>query len=686
MKLLSASRCTRATGAMLTAFFLCCCVIARAQSPVFDEVHSVAASTQGVPVEYSFNITQTGTYQVTLTDLGAQLNPAAPLAAVKLAVTQGDAIVGTPLTQAGTTQFTATATGTYVVHVVGKPGSQFGSGPFGVTVTNTTTNAQAAAFSNSLTLPQTTASNVAVLSDTFTVSAAGSYTVTLTDQQFPQALQIVELALTTPGATSLLASLSIANGTGSPASQAVTLQPNTTYDIYSFGGATTGVNAGLYSAVVRDSNNNVVYSRTLPIGMVTALGSASLGAGTYNLKYSDLAYPAALSGTGTNGALVTLVDQVAGRLTTAGSKSFTASAGTYSVFGLGTAAAAAGGAAGAAPSGGGSYAAEIQPGSGADVFSAAQAVVVPGGALQAYTFSGNVATAGSYQLQLADYQLPQALTSISMAPVQGGAILGTPISAAGSTSVTAATGNLELLVFAQAPAAGSVFGIFATASGGGTPLVEATQGVGALFTSQKVSITSAGQYVANVTDLGFPANFSTLYVLVTQGTTLSGSAIGSGSFPVTVSAAGDYFVTFTAQPQGTDQAGTYAINIAPPPAKPTVSLTTSASQVASGGNATLTWSSQNATSCTASNGWSGVEPTSGSASTGILTAAATFTLTCTGPGGSASQSVTVSITQSGSSGGGGGGGVLDPSLLAVLATALGLARRRRPAAAFPRNE
>jgi hypothetical protein len=677
MKLLSASRCSRTAGSVLTTFLLCCSVIARAQTPVFDQVHSVAASTQGVPVEYSFNISQTGTYQVALTDLGAQLSPAAPLASVKLAVTQGDAIVGTPLTQAGTTQFTAAVAGAYVVHVIGKPGSVFGSGPFGVTITNTATNTQAAAFSNTLALPQTTASNVAVLSDTFTVSAAGSYTVTLTDQQFPQALQIVELALTAQGATSLLASLSIANGTGSPASQAVTLQPNTSYNIFAFAGATTAANAGLYSAVVRDSNNNVVYSSTLPIGIVSALGSASLGAGTYNLKYTDLAYPAALSTTGTNGALVTLADQVAGRLTAAGSKSFTATAGTYSVFGVGTAAAAAGGAAGAAPSGGGSYATEIQPSGGADVFSAAQAITVPGGALQAYTFSGNVATAGSYQLQLADYQLPQALSSLSMAPVQGGAILGTPLSAAGSTSVTAAVGNLALLVFAQPPAAGSVFGIFATPSGGGTPLVEATQGVGALFTSEKVSITSTGQYVANVTDLGFPANFSTLYVLVTQGTTLAGSAIGSGSFPVTVSAAGDYFVTFTAQPQGTDQAGTYAINIAPPAAQPTVSLAASASQVASGGNATLTWSSQNATSCTASGGWSGVEPTSGSASTGILTASTTFTLTCTGAGGSAAQSVTVSITQSSSSSGHGGGGAIDLSLLAVLA-ALGVARSRRP--------
>jgi hypothetical protein len=76
---------------------------------------------------------------------------------------------------------------------------------------------------------------------------------------------------------------------------------------------------------------------------------------------------------------------------------------------------------------------------------------------------------------------------------------------------------------------------------------------------------------------------------------------------------------------------------------PTLSFT-SASQVASGTAATLTWSSTNATTCTASGGWSGTKATSGSESTGALTSNRTYTLTCVGVNGSAASSVTITVT------------------------------------------
>jgi hypothetical protein len=127
--------------------------------------------------------------------------------------------------------------------------------------------------------------------------------------------------------------------------------------------------------------------------------------------------------------------------------------------------------------------------------------------------------------------------------------------------------------------------------------------------------------------------------------------------------AGDYFVTFTAQPAAPDLAGTYALNVAPNPA-PVVTLSSDVSHVASGGSANLTWSSQNATACTASGGWTGTQALSGTASTGALTTNSTFTLTCTGTGGSANQVVTITIDQPAK---GGGGGALDFGFLAALA-------------------
>jgi hypothetical protein len=89
---------------------------------------------------------------------------------------------------------------------------------------------------------------------------------------------------------------------------------------------------------------------------------------------------------------------------------------------------------------------------------------------------------------------------------------------------------------------------------------------------------------------------------------------------------------------------TVTVTAAPPP--PTVTLAPSVGTVATGGSATLTWSSTNATSCTASGGWTGAKASSGNQSTGPLTATTNFTLTCSGPGGSATRTVTVTVAPS----------------------------------------
>jgi hypothetical protein len=83
---------------------------------------------------------------------------------------------------------------------------------------------------------------------------------------------------------------------------------------------------------------------------------------------------------------------------------------------------------------------------------------------------------------------------------------------------------------------------------------------------------------------------------------------------------------------------------APQAPAPTVALSASPGQVASGGSSNLTWSSTDATDCTASDAWSGPRSTAGSESTGPLTAPINrFTLSCGGAGGSASRSVTVTV-------------------------------------------
>ncbi|MGH8211524.1 MAG: hypothetical protein ACREU6_18380, partial [Steroidobacteraceae bacterium] len=274
--------------------------------PLVDEVHTVAAATQGVPVEETFNITAAGIYQVTLTDLGAQLSPSAPLAYAQLAITSGSTVVGKPLVaSAGNTSWSTTFTaqpGTYKIHVIGAPSTRTdsngatvtvaGSGPIGIQVTNTAGGAPVAPpFVGVLAFPSTgTLNNVGVLNGTFTVQTPGSYQVTLTDMQLPTALTTLILAIFPEGG-SLVPNSSIGTTAGAPtATTSVTLQPGVTYAIFAAGQAGGGVNAGLYGVNVSPAGGGTpVYSNTIPVGAVVSVGTPVLTQSNYTLNVADLA-------------------------------------------------------------------------------------------------------------------------------------------------------------------------------------------------------------------------------------------------------------------------------------------------------------------------------------------------------------------------------------------------------------
>ena len=80
----------------------------------------------------------------------------------------------------------------------------------------------------------------------------------------------------------------------------------------------------------------------------------------------------------------------------------------------------------------------------------------------------------------------------------------------------------------------------------------------------------------------------------------------------------------------------------PPPVAPTVTLTSSATDVGVPGGppVTLSWSSTYATSCTASDGWSGSLALAGSQGI-VVPQTSTYTISCSGRGGVATASVTV---------------------------------------------
>jgi hypothetical protein len=670
--------------------FVCINSLAQTSQPLVNVVHTVAAATQPVPVEETFNITTAGTYQVTLTDLGAlQMPTPVPLASATLAITSGNKVVGTPLVAtSGSTSWNMTFSatpGTYVIHVVGTLSTASGAaaipgyGSIGMLVTNTANNAQVGAFSGVLALPATgTPSNVGTLNDSFSVSTAGGYQVTLTDLQLPTALSTLTLAMLAQGSSTLLANL-VTGSAPNPliATATVSLQPGIVYQVVA-GGESGAVNAGLYGVNVSPAGGGTpVYTNTIPVGAVTSVGKPALTAASYTLSFADLAFPNALSQAA---AAVTLNGQSVVQLSATGTSApFSASATPYQVFALGL----------PASGGQGSYTLSVQPVNGTPVLNIARAVSDPISSIFAYSFDSTT-TSEAYTLDLADFGYPASFTSIQAAAVQAGAILPgssnnsttNSLSGSGSLAINPTAGPISLLVFAQpAPAAtagaasAGLFGIDLTETGAGAPAFQTSQGVGQLFSVQTATVSTGGAYQAVVTDLGFPANFANLAVIVTRGTSKIGSIFGGGTLPFNATG-GDYLINFVAQPSGTAEAGTYSIVVGEAPAAAAVTLQTSATSVSSGGTVTLTWTAQNTSSCTASSSpagaWSGAVAASGTATSAALTATTTFTLTCVGSDGtSPTQTVTVNIASS-SSGGSHGGGTIGTDVLAVLLGLLAL--------------
>ncbi len=610
-----------------------------------SEVHTVGLTTQAAPLEQSFSISAPGTYQITLTDLGAQLTPSAPLQSVQLSVSTGTSLVGTPLMAAGTASFTAAAAGTYVLHIVGTPGTGLGSGLIGVQVIAANLTV-VDSFSGALTAPsQALPATEALLNDSATITSAGAYTVALSDLNLQQALGTVALLLVPPGGNPV-ATLS---GTSSAP---VTLAAGT-YDVLAVGQAGAGATSGLFNVQITSSAGAVAYSKTVTVGGATLLGSPVLAAGSYTLTGTDLKFPGALSQLG---VVVVLDGHSVTGLTGASSTSLSVTAGgaTYQVYGAAVPVSAGTNA--------GSYSVQLAPqGGGAAVLDETKPVVAQGSTLTALSYDATVSSAGQYTATFTDFGFPSQLSGINWEVAQAGQVLGKSSNAT-AVSLNAAAGGLSALVFVQPGTSGGLFNLNVGAGGMATPIVDATQGVGQLVSQRQIAITTPGSYAITAVDLGFPANLQNFYIAVTHETQAVGTIFGAGTFSFSASA-GNYFLNFIAQPATAASYGTYAFSVAPASAPPTVNLSADATSVASGGTVHLVWSSQGATSCTASGGWSGTEAITGTATSPAITSNTTFTLSCTGPGGTTSQSVMISISAAKS----GGGGSLDLYFLAVLA-------------------
>jgi hypothetical protein len=649
--------------AFLVALLMGFAVSAHAQSPLLNELHTIAAVSQPVPAEHSFDVTLAGKYTITLADVGATQQPTPlPLTAVSLAVTSNGQLVGKPLTAAGSLTIDATV-GTYVVHVVGILGAA-GSGDIGIQVTDST-GAVVSTFSDSLAPPPITLPpNEAALNDSFTVSTDGTYTVTLTDLSLPQPLTTLTAIITTDTGQIITNPPLTAAGTLS-----VSLQHGVNYRIFAAGLADSTVNAGLFSAnVVASSDGTIAYSRVVSVGQSPAPASVTLMPGSYTLTLTDLKLPAALT---TAVGLVVANGLPVTRLNAPGtSAAFTAVAATYQVYVAAT-----------TPNSG-SYALSLGVAGSAPALTTARIVTAAGATgATGYAFDvPPVQTAGNYSFTTTDFAFPTRVVSLGGAVVQNGAAVGTPLTAPGTQTVPLVAGPATLLIFVQPGTSGSLFGTTLTTSDGSSSLFETTQGVGDLFSVRQVAVTTAASYAVNVADLGFPASLGSLAVIVTRGSTQVGAIFGGGAFAFDATP-GNYLVNFVAVP-GTSQqppdyqAGTYSLNIT---TGPSAKLQADSTSIANGGIVKLTWKSQNATACTASGGWTGTQLLNGSFTSPALTQNTTFTLTCTGNGVNAVSTVNVTVASApsgGSSSGGGGGGSLDLTTLLLLGVAALIASQR----------
>jgi hypothetical protein len=640
---------------------------------LLDQVNLVGLPTVAQPSQFSFTAATAQALTVTLTDFQV---PAA-FTSLQVAVTVGNTLVGQvsvmPGSHTATLQVPAAA-GNYTLNVIGTPAivapSTQGSGSFGVCVApanNATSCIAADSFSGNIQTPSTTPTGTSTLNTAFTSTVAGKYMVTLTDDAFPAALTLLQAAIF-QGATAIQTGI-LAGTIAAPVTTSVTLPAaNTSYQLLVAATANTSVQAGLYGIQITDPNGNTVFNSTQPVGTLPAAtivdNTSTQG---LNLTLTDFAYPAALAG---EGVAITEGSTSLAQLTTQGSQSnVMAPAGSISIWQYGLA--------GAQP---GVYSVNLSSTTaGTSLFSAARVVNPAGVAGQSYAFAVNLPSAGTYTLVTNDFQFPVPLQSISATVAQNGAVL----TQSSANSFMAAAGYVVVVVDAVPPQNGNgIFGVTVETSGS-TPqiLLDQTQAVGGVFSTNNVTVPTSGNYAVTLTDLEFPAAFDNLAVVLSSGSQVLGKIYGGGTFSVAATP-GPYVLTFVATPnsaatnsQGasiTPDYGLYSIVMAT--SAPTVTFSASAASVPAGQTVELTWSSTKATSCTAggASGWSGSEMSSGSTAV-IINANVTLTLTCTGAGGSASQSVKVAATAATSTSGGGGGAV-DWWMLAILGVCVGMRR------------
>jgi hypothetical protein len=620
---------------------------AEAQDALLEEVHTISAGAE--PVEREVTITQTGRYQVILTDTSY----AAPLVSAKLAIMRGNTVVGTAAISSATTSIAGISLdatpGKYVFRIVGiTDGASSGSAVVQISRANETSLwfDIPALFSPAT---EVAASNWTAFDLGFSPVTSGTYEVTLSDLAVPHTLSSLTLSVREFGGAQILTMPAAGSAT-------FTAQVGTYYLIEGVGESSSSVNAGLLTLRVRQVGSSVnVRDRIVPVGRIEFVGFVTPTADAHVFSLNDLQFPAALA---EKSAVLLLRDGTPAAISTGAPVPFTASGAEYIMYSV----------ARAAQGSSGAYSVDVKTSNGAALFSKVK--LVDGGATNAsrvYGFDVDIPTAGAYRMQIEDFAFPGTLAGMQLAAAQGGTPLLGQRNGAGIVELqSVSAGKLFVLAAAQpVHSSGGVLGLEVRPSAGGQPVFETTQGVGNLFQARRFTVTRAASYRLALTDIGFPAPYGAFGAVVTRGTVaIAGSAFNSPNVDFNATP-GDYVANFVVAPNGPERAATYGLGVVERPPAPSVSLTANPAQVTVGTTATLTWSSTNASTCVASSGWTGNKAASGTEDTAVLSSTTVFTLSCTGNGGTASATATVAAVSDSR----GGGGALDWLALIALASA-----------------
>ena len=616
----------------------------------------VAGDGQAEPVVVAVTVPALAEYRVSLTDFGVAGSAVPPATGVSFVlVSDADASTLLTATQAGDVSGNVAA-GSYRALLAVVPDATAGRASIGLRLEPV---AGGAALIDRVDVFSTLepAANPTALDLEFTIPANGDYTFELTDLAFPDILSGLQAIAIRRSDSSVLGTVA---GSGS-----ITLN-----------GLVANELIGVSVVATRDdvSARSIVGYRLAGAGGGAVVDSALVELGDFS-EVRSVDVPASPTGTPltltvTNfGALADLVVAAIDPAT----NQATVQAGNGSVPLAGTGAAQTLRIAAAAGATGG-VGVRVSDAASATVFedvvALEPAATVDGFAIVESSFT--VAADGDITVNVRDFAFPQSFASVDVAVVRDGAIVASN-GAFGSFTFAATTGDYFVTAIAQTtnPADSGLIGVAITDAAGAS-LLETSAAAGGDIRRFDVAVTGPARAVVVLTDLDFPAAFTQLSAVVTQGTDLVGTLLGGGTFEFDV-VPGTYQLNVIARPSPVAGFSAFAATVDEQAPQPTVSLATSATSVPTGNSVTLTWSSTDATSCTASGAWVGSRDTSGTETITNVTANRTFTLTCDGPGGTDAVSVNVSVTAAQSVSG--GGGPMSPWWL--LASVALLARRPR---------